>query len=639
MTREEFDKLVHSVETGVAQNPAALRWRVAWWAMVGYSLLLMGFFLVLLLAGAFFAVMFWADLGGKILCGLLGSLILFGGGWAVLKALLIRIPAPKGAPVTRAEAPALFALLDDLRAQLRSVPFHHVLVVPEHNAAVVQVPRLGVLGWSRNYLLLGMPLLEAHSPEEVRAVLAHEFAHLSRAHGRFSHWIYRLRRSWENVFRQFSRSRVEGEVSLRPLVVKCVDYFWPRFNAHAFVFSRSNEYEADAVAARLAGAEHLASALTRGALQDRVLDQKFWPDIWQIANSEPTPPAGVFTRLRDSLREEPPLPDRLKWASEAFRRATTNADTHPCLTDRLRALQHLPATPADSPPSARAPEPSAAEVFFGGALSEIRQRVEDLWRQEVTKNWQARHAKANALSHRLATLEQAVADKAADVDGLWDKACVLLDLKGHKEAEPLLRQVLALRPDHTAANFNLGRILLDDGREEGETLLERAMAEEEELVPQACHLLHNHYRRLGNTARLRELDARMDAYEKNLAASRAERREVTARDPLIPHGLSEDELRVVRETLATEPELSHAHLARKDLRYFPKQKLFLLCVYGRLAWHRLPNRERDRALVNRISQRIQLPGRVFVFYRGGGFNVLAKKIARMPEVEVYRVVI
>ena len=91
----------------------------------------------------------------------------------------------------------------------------------------------------------------ARSPEEVRAILAHEFAHLSRAHGRFSHWIYRLRRSWEHVFQQFSRPRAQGEVSLRPIVVKCVDYFWPRFNAHAFVLSRANEYEADALAARL----------------------------------------------------------------------------------------------------------------------------------------------------------------------------------------------------------------------------------------------------------------------------------------------------------------------------------------------------------------------------------------------------
>src|SRR5256885_4323887 len=154
MTREEFDNLVHTVENGVGKNPAALRWRVAWWAMVGYVLLLFGLLVVLLLAGAFYAVMFWTDVAGKIACGLLGTFILIGGGWVVLQALLIRIPPPKGVPVKRSEAPALFNLLDQLRAELRSVPFHEVLLVPEHNAAVVQVPRLGVLGWSRNYLLL-----------------------------------------------------------------------------------------------------------------------------------------------------------------------------------------------------------------------------------------------------------------------------------------------------------------------------------------------------------------------------------------------------------------------------------------------------------------------------------------------------
>lgn len=636
MTREEFDKLVHAVESGVGKNPVALRWRVAWWAAIGYGLLLAGMFVVVLLAGGFYAVMFWADLSGKILCGIVGSLILIGGSWAVLKALLIRIPPPKGAPVTRGQAPALFALLDELRAQLRSVPFHEVLLVPEHNAAVVQVPRLGVLGWSRNYLLLGLPLLEAHSPEEVRAILAHEFAHLSRAHGRFSHWIYRLRRSWEHVFQQFSRPRAQGEVSLRPIVVKCVDYFWPRFNAHAFVLSRANEYEADALAARLAGPHHLASALTRSALQDHVLDQKFWPDIWQMANSEPAPPKGVFSRLRDSLREEPPVPDRAKWTAEAFRRTTTNADTHPCLTDRLRALDRLPANPSgDTPPSARAPEPSAADAFFGGNLSELRQHVEDHWRKEVAKNWQARHAKASALSHRLTALEQATATKATDVEGLWDKAALFLDLKGDKEAEPLLRQVLALRPDHLPAMFHLGRILLEEGREEGEGLLERAMVEDEELVPQAASLLHVYYRRAGRIDRLRELDARMDAYEKNLAASRAERREVTARDPLIPHALSNEELSKLRETLASEPELFRAYLVRKELRHFPKQKLFLLFVQARPAWHRLPSADRDQHLVNRFSRKLQLPGRVLVIGRTAGFRALARKVQKFSGAQVF----
>ena len=63
MTREEFDNLVHTVENGVGKNPAALRWRVAWWAMVGYVLLLFGLLLVLVGIGfkiTAFPVQIWA---------------------------------------------------------------------------------------------------------------------------------------------------------------------------------------------------------------------------------------------------------------------------------------------------------------------------------------------------------------------------------------------------------------------------------------------------------------------------------------------------------------------------------------------------------------------------------------------------
>jgi Zn-dependent protease with chaperone function len=96
--------------------------------------------------------------------------------------------------------------------------------------------------------------LDGLTPEEFQAVLAHELAHLSREHGRFGRWIYRLRRSWSQVFEQLSRPRGQGEVSLRPLIVKFIDWFWPRFNAYAFVLSRTDEYEADAMAARVAPA-------------------------------------------------------------------------------------------------------------------------------------------------------------------------------------------------------------------------------------------------------------------------------------------------------------------------------------------------------------------------------------------------
>lgn len=640
MTREEFDVLVQRVEAGVGRRPAALRLRVAWFAGVAYAGLLAGLFVVLLISGIAFGAMLFAGWEGRVLLALVGAGVLFGGGSAVLRALWVRLPPPEGRAVTPAEAPALHAALEELRVALRAAPFHHVLVVPPCNAAVVQVLRFGVLGWSRNYLLLGLPLLEGFAPGELRAVLAHEFAHLSKAHGRFGHWIYRLRRSWERVFQHLSRPRHPREVSLRPLIGRFFGWVWPRFNAYAFVLSRANEYEADAVAARLAGAEQMESALCRLALYDRVLDDTFWPKVWEEANAQPTPPEGVFLRLGEALQRGLAAPEAAKCLEEACRLITTNADTHPCLTERLRALGRLQAEPSPArhlmaPPP---PQPSAAEVFLGPALASIRQAVEQQWRKECEPRWRERHARATALHHRLAQINQAVSADAADPDGLWDRARVLLDLHGDEDEriEPLLRQILALRPLHVGACFHLGRLLLEANRPEGEELLERAMAEDVDVVPQACRLLHDYYRRAGRTDDLRRLRARLDQHEKDLVASRAERNTVQASDPLLPHGLTPAELAALVERLAAEPEVVGADLGRKDLRHFVKQRLFLLSVRIRRPWHGYPDRDRAAALVQRLSSSIHLPGRVLVFAPMGGFRALGRKLHALPDAAVYR---
>lgn len=634
LTREQFDLLVRGVEERFANRPSDLRLRIAGLAALGYAGLLAGVLGAMLLAALFFGAMFYVDLEGKILLGLVGTVILVAGAWGTLRVLLVRLPPPAGHEVSRAETPALHSLLDELRAALRSAPFHCVLLTPACNAAVIQVPRLGVFGWPRNYLLLGLPLMEQLSPEEFRAVLAHEFAHLSREHGRFGHWIYRLRLSWEKIFEQMSRLPAQGGFSFRPLILKFVDWFWPRFNAHAFVLSRLDEYEADGIAARVTDAQHIATSLQRIALHHRHLSEGFWPEIWKAANSEPQPPPGIFARLRQALSAGPIPEDRARWMDQEFRLTTTNIDTHPCLTDRLRALGRLPENPARTPWTS--PIPSAADTLLGSASDSIRAAVELQWRTECESNWRERHARATALNHRLSSIDQASAIPSADIDKLWDRARVLMELHDNEQAQPLLRDLLALRPDHAAANFHLGRTLLEKDNQDGEPFLERAAAGDTEFLPHACGLLHDHFRRLGRADKVRELAARLDRHDQQMAASHAERSSVSASDPLIPHGLSPDELAALREALSSEPGLALAELARKDLKHFPDQKLFLLCVRVRRRWHGLPNSDTEQALARRLSKRVHLPGRILVFAPQGSFRALARKLRMVADATVYR---
>jgi Zn-dependent protease with chaperone function len=107
----------------------------------------------------------------------------------MVRALWVHLQPPKGWMLTRADAPDLFQLLDRLRKELQTPPIHVVLVTPEFNAAVSEIPRLGLFGWHRNYLLLGLPLLQVLTREQFTAVLAHELGHLSHGHARSSNWI------------------------------------------------------------------------------------------------------------------------------------------------------------------------------------------------------------------------------------------------------------------------------------------------------------------------------------------------------------------------------------------------------------------------------------------------------------------
>ncbi|MDB6058571.1 MAG: htpX 1 [Verrucomicrobiales bacterium] len=473
--------------------------------------------------------------------------------------------------------------------------------------------------------------MEALSKDEFRSVLAHEFAHLSRHHGRSSQWIYRLRRSWEPVFAHLSRPRMPNEISLRPLIRKFLNWHWPRFNAHAFVLSRAHEYLADAEAARVVGPPTSAAALMRLDVCADALDNTIWPEIWKQTATVPVPPEGVFQRIRNSFAQL--LSDPSAHVQRVLLETTTNADTHPCLSDRLRAISQLPAdsSKVDLPSTIS----SAAEDLLGPALSRIRDDVEKQWQKDAHENWTQRHSKANALSDRLQTIDHATASRANDTGALWDKACVVAQLQGEEAAMPLLKQVLELDPAHALANFSLGRVLLKKSDSQGECYLERAIAADQELLPDAGDRLHQFYRQTGQAEKIRALYARLDQFEKVMAESRTERSNVTAKDTFVAHGLSESQIRAVCNVLSSEADIVEAHLAQKQMKHLIHQRLYVLAVRVRTSWHRLPNEERQQACVARISKIIEVPGRILIIPSSGPFGALARKIRKVTEARIF----
>lgn len=175
-TEQDFIDLVKAAEQDAALNPKWYTTKLALFALLGYAVILLILITLIGLAGGLTATAFFSTglflllVKKKIIIAILAGI------WVLLRALWIRFSPPEGYVLKRKEHPVLFAELDKLRKQLKSVKIHKVILDRNLNASVVQHPRLGILGWHKNYLILGYQLLLLLSPEEMRSVLAHEFA-------------------------------------------------------------------------------------------------------------------------------------------------------------------------------------------------------------------------------------------------------------------------------------------------------------------------------------------------------------------------------------------------------------------------------------------------------------------------------
>ena len=206
----ELEQLTAEAQALATENLTKYKTKLFFYALLGYATIFGVLLLLVAIVGGLGAL---AVFSSALLIFMLKKkiiLVLIPAIWILLKALWVKIEAPKGYTLTRSEYPQLFANIDRIRAQLKAPQVHQVLLTGELNAAVAQTPRLGVLGWYKNALILGLELLLLLSPKQAEAVLAHELGHLSVNHNRFNGWIYRLRMSWQRIMYAFQASGVHS---------------------------------------------------------------------------------------------------------------------------------------------------------------------------------------------------------------------------------------------------------------------------------------------------------------------------------------------------------------------------------------------------------------------------------------------
>ncbi|HEX5704960.1 MAG TPA: M48 family metalloprotease [Pyrinomonadaceae bacterium] len=630
-TPQDRQLLIKRLEELSRKDPAAYRFRVILVAALGYAYLFaVVLALLALVAGVIWAMFVTGRIDWMLLQVIWIPLVVAG---LVLRSMWITIPPPDGKEVQREQAPSLFELVDEVRRALAGPEVHHVLLSDEFNAGIVQVPRFGMFGWTSNYMVIGLPLLKGMGPDEFRAVIAHEFGHLSGKHGRFTGWIYRIRESWTQIL-----TRIEQERNYASFIFdRFIKWYAPYFDAYSFVLARAQEYEADRYAVETSGKTVTARMLMQLAVKTRALRGDLWEKFYRRAGDQPQAPKNPFALMLTEL-EQPLAPMKVdKWLRQSLSVETGYEDTHPALAERLEGIgftrdaqtRDLMAQAIDLKNGLVLE--TAAQRYLREIPKDVTDSYDRLWREQVVDAWKQTHDYLQQARQRLAELDEASTSRPLTINEQWERAKCTANLSDTATALPIAQEVFRQDPNHAGANMAIGGTLLEQEDPAGVEYLEKAMQLDASLTGDACELLFNFYQAQGRPIEAETCRARAEEFYLRMQQLQDQAGYLTVHDRFEPHDLDDDAIKKLQEQLASVRGLIAAYLVRKIPEGF--DPFYVLGVFA--SWKAGESHNHVDDLIDEVGAKVHFSGPTMVISLDVK-RFLADTIARVPNSLVYR---
>ena len=616
-----FERLVEDAQRAAERSLSVYKFRVALFALFGYTVIFVILAILIGLVSGIVAVSIYSPALLIILLSKKLVFLLIPAIWILFRSVWVKLEPPTGYRITAADCPRLFAEIESLRSALDAMKIHQVILTPELNAAVSRTPRLGIFGWQKNTLVLGLELLLTLSPAQARAVVAHEFGHLSGNHSQFNGWIYRIRQTWYRIMYAFHGQDSFGARMMR----RFFDWYAPRFAAYSFVLARSNEYEADAIAAGLTSSADISAALINSHVTAPYVEQNYWTEFSRLADSNPEPVEppwmGLSRFVGAHMGTQDDLAERLK---QELEEETGLEDTHPCLRDRIEALNVEPIVPDAS-------AESAAQAWLGDQYDRIIGDFDAGWLASNTDRWKARYEYAKEAKQTISDLGSRNESELNDQE-LWELAQLSEEFGLGDEAFVLYRSYESRQPDDPDVAFKLGQFLC---AKEDETFLQymkKALASPALVIEASKYAYHY----LTAKDRTDEAQWWLDQAERQARidhASKAERETLSSKDTFRKADLSEETLGKLVDCLRQHADLKYAWVAQKPMRYYSEVPAIVVAV-ARKGLFKNP-----KVLAERIAASFEPDYTFFVvpkpdytfFVKNEEFEIVALKIIRYGD--------
>jgi Zn-dependent protease with chaperone function len=483
------------------------------------------------------------------------------------RVIFTKLPEPDGTKLSKKEYPNFYKFIDDIRRQAQCPKIHYIKLNFDFNAYIAEQPTLGLIGLYRRYLVIGLPLLLALEQDELKAVLAHECGHLSKAHGRSGIKIYRIKLIWEGIVKELKKDKKDKSFFVRIFIHRYI----PALNDMLFSMKKEHEYQADSIAVSVVNKETMADALLKLHIYDAHLQQSFWPEIYKMNAENTLPPEDLYYRMEEVIRT-PIQENLLKPLIEGFLkyRSLPNS-THPSYIERVERL-------GIDIPSFKFTKCNSLRTIFKNQADSVLNILNKVWAEDVKEGWKDYFNKVENMKNRLQYLQERYKNNLLEEEEIIERAELIEILEGKEKGFEAFKEAKEKQPESNYIDYNIGRLLLFYGKEEGVDLLKQVMETDYQMIPLCCYELVNYFYYKNKKETAAEYYHYAVRFMETNEDVKKERNIVRFSDTYIPHDLSYDTIKTLQTALLKYKEIRKAYVVRKHLEMSGQFPLYIIGI-------------------------------------------------------------
>jgi len=319
---------------------------------------------------------------------------LLGSFWFGYRLLQVKTTLPEGLELTETEAPALFALINELTVGRGALTVHRIIVTGRFQLDVIKTQKFILPVYSRNTLVIGLPLIQMLPLNIFRALLARKLSQHSWMRNPILHFLHQMDSAWWQYYEAIA-AHPTADMKIFSLAY---GIFAMLYHELAEPIARLDGLSADRFTLNAINDEDVVESIEYLFVAGMFIDKVFWPRLRHLARAQhkyDLSPCAALSRVREKFLERLDID---AWLHKEMTSGVSPRWGVASMRVRLNTLGH------DSVLPIKIDNHFAAEAYLGDCLTQIIPAVDHQWREQTIAKWQAideRQAEEEALIKEL----------------------------------------------------------------------------------------------------------------------------------------------------------------------------------------------------------------------------------------------